>query len=74
MKRKAIRATSSSKSDYLVSDSHLLVHALAEVHVLRQTLAAVFQVDTQEHLVCKVLLGLTETCIQLTTQTHQAQL
>ena len=41
------------------------MHALTEVHVLSQTLAAVFQVDTQEHLVSKLLLGLSETCIQL---------
>lgn len=44
------------------------MHVLTEVHFLSQTLAAVFQVNTQEHLICKVLLGLSETCIQLITQ------
>lgn len=48
-------------------NSHLLVHALAEVHFLSQTLAAVFQVHTKEHLISKVFLCLSKTCIQLTT-------
>lgn len=41
------------------------MHALTEIHFLSQTLAAVFQVDTQEHLITQVLLGLSKTCIQL---------
>lgn len=57
-----------------MSNSHLLVHALAEVHFLSQTLAAVFQVYTKEHLISKVFLCLSKTCIQLTTNKQQAGL
>lgn len=47
--------------------SHLLVHVLTEVHVLSQALAAVFQVHAQQHLVCQLLLGLSQAVVQLNT-------
>lgn len=63
------QSATTERTDFM-SNPHLLVHALTEVHLLGQTLAAVLQVYTQEHLISKVLLGLSKTCIQLTTQKH----
>lgn len=62
---------SHQKKENKTNNSHLLVDVLTEVHVLGQTLAAVFQVDTQEHFICEVLLGLSKTSVQLMTHTQE---
>ena len=41
------------------------MHALPEVLLLHQTLAAILKVDAHERFISKLLLGLSETCIQL---------
>lgn len=41
------------------------MHALTELNFLSQTLAAVFQVNAQKHLIRKVLLRLSQARVQL---------
>lgn len=49
---------------------YLLIDVLPEIHLLRKTLATVFEINTKEHLICELLFGLCKTHIQLVSQKH----
>lgn len=47
------------------------MHALPELHVFSQTLAAVFQVDTQQRLISQLLLDLSQAALRLKAEQQE---